>query len=384
MTQEVNFTVPWLDRLKTPEHRTDYRDKATRGLQLRVGIKGAKSFSYVFRLGSKMGRVSLGKYPDISLKTAREKTYEFRRLVALGIDPRSEKIEKLKREQMTVNVMVVKFIQKYAKPENSSWKQAESNLRLYLASTLGRKPIHEVTRPDIHLILDELVERGKHVAANRALAHIRKFFGWLVERGYLDHSPADHIKPRHTEQEREKVLSDDELKAIWISSEAISSPYMAWIRLLILCGQRRLETASMRRSQIRDGCWHMSRSDTKNKQGHIIPLSTQAKSIVDHLLEQDGEYLIKTGLIGDKAINGFSKIKRQIDRLSGVEDWRIHDIRRTASTNLTKLGIDRFIVQKILNHSEKGATKIYDRYSYMDEKREALQKWADRLDEIVK
>jgi integrase len=128
----------------------------------------------------------------------------------------------------------------------------------------------------------------------------------------------------------------------------------------------------------------MSRSDTKNKQGHIIPLSTQAKSIVDHLLEQDGEYLIKTGLIGDKAINGFSKIKRQIDRLSGVEDWRIHDIRRTASTNLTKLGIDRFIVQKILNHSEKGATKIYDRYSYMDEKREALQKWADRLDEIVK
>jgi integrase len=128
----------------------------------------------------------------------------------------------------------------------------------------------------------------------------------------------------------------------------------------------------------------MSRSDTKNKQGHIIPLSTQAKSIVDHLLEQEGEYLIKTGLIGDKAINGFSKIKRQIDRLSGVEDWRIHDIRRTASTNLTKLGIDRFIVQKILNHSEKGATKIYDRYSYMDEKREALQKWADRLDEIVK
>jgi integrase len=128
----------------------------------------------------------------------------------------------------------------------------------------------------------------------------------------------------------------------------------------------------------------MSRSDTKNKQGHIIPLSTQAKSIVDHLLEQEGEYLIKTGLIGDKAINGFSKIKRQIDRLSGVEDWRIHDIRRTASTNLTKLGIDRFIVQKILNHSEKGATKIYDRYSYMDEKREALQKWADRLDEIVR
>ena len=73
-----------------------------------------------------------------------------------------------------------------------------------------------------------------------------------------------------------------------------------------------------------------------------------------------------------------------MDKLSGVNGWRMHDVRRTVSTNLTKLGVDRFILQKILNHTETGTTKIYDRYSYMNEKREALQKWADRLDEIVK
>ena len=383
MTREVNFTVPWLDKLKAPAQREDYRDRSTKGLQLRVGTTGVRSFSYVYRIGRKMGRVSLGKYPDFSLKAARDKTNEYRRLVALGVDPRSEKNEKIKKEQMTVGLMVEEFIEKYAKPKNSSWKQAESNLRLYLISALGKKPIHEVTRPDIHQILDDLVGRGKHTAANRALAHTRKFFGWLVERGYLDYSPVAYIKPRHQEQEREKVLTDDEIRAIWIASEAMSGPYSAWIKLLLLCGQRRLETASLRRSQIIDNCWHLSGEDTKNKQLHIVPLSQQAMAIIDQLLEQDGEFLIKTGRTGDKPVNGFSKAKVQLDRLSGITDWKFHDIRRTVATNLSKLGVDRSLLQRIVNHTDSGVTAIYDRYSYLEEKRDALQKWADKLDDIV-
>jgi len=384
MTKEVNFTVPWLDRLKPPAQREDYRDKSTRGLQLRVSPTGVKSFSYAFRFGSKMGRVTLGKYPDLDLRTARQRTDEFRRLVLLGIDPRSEKREKLAKQQMTVERMVTKFINQYAKPKNTSWKQAECNLRLYLVSALGSQSIHDVTRPSIHAILDALVARGKHTAANRALAHIRKFFGWLVERGYLDHSPADHIKPRYKEQERERVLTDAEIRSIWNASEAMSGPYSAWIKLLLLCGQRRLETASLRRSQILDGCWHLSGKDTKNKQLHIVPLSKQATEIMDQLITQDGEFLIKTGRTGDKPVNGFSKAKVQLDRLSGVTDWKFHDIRRTVATNLSKLGVDRFLLQRIVNHTDSGVTAIYDRYSYLEEKRNALQKWADRLDDIVR
>ena len=383
MTQEVNFTVPWLDRLKPPAQREDFRDKSTRGLQLRVSPQGSKSFSFVFRLGSKMGRITIGKYPDIDLKTARLKTDEFRKLVALGVDPRDAKQDKLSKQQMTVDRMVGEFITRYAKPKNSSWKQAENNLKLYLLGELGNRSIHDVKRQDIHLILDDLVEQGKNTAANRALAHIRKFFGWLVERGYLEHSPADHIKPRHEEQERERVLTDEEIRSIWNAADAMSGPYSAWLKLCFLCGQRRLETASLRRSQIIDGCWHLSGADTKNKQLHIIPLSHQAMAIVDELLNQDGEYLIKTGRTGDKPVNGFSKAKVQLDRYSGVSDWKIHDIRRTVATNLSKLGVDRFLLQRVMNHTDKSVTKIYDRYSYLDEKREALQKWADRLDGIV-
>ena len=83
--------MPWLDRLKAPQKREDYRDRSTRGLQLRVSSTGVKSFSYAFRFGNKMGRVTLGKYPDLDLRSARQKTDEFRRMVSMGLDPRSEK-----------------------------------------------------------------------------------------------------------------------------------------------------------------------------------------------------------------------------------------------------------------------------------------------------
>ena len=384
MSYEVNFTDAWLRKLKPPVEREDFRDRGTRGLQLRSSPSGVKTFSFVFRLGSKMGRATLGRHPDVDLKFARTKADEFRKLVSQGIDPRSEKRTKRRLQEMTVELMVHEFIQTYAKPKNSSWKQAESNLRLYLSNFYGTQPISEVTRADIHQILDDLIARGKQTAANRALAHIRKFFGWLVERGYLNHSPADHIKPRHKESERDRVLSDAEIKAIWNAAEAMSGPYSAWLKLLLLCGQRRVETASMRRSQIIDGSWHLSATDTKNKQPHIIPLPNQAQRLVDQLIEKEDNFLIKSGRNGDRPVNGFSKAKLQMDRLSGVENWKFHDLRRTVATNLTKLGIDRLILQKIINHSERGVTQIYDRYSYMDEKREALQKWADKLDEIIR
>mgnify|MGYP002634414068 FL=1 len=384
MSNEINFTDAWLRKLKPPVGREDFRDRGTRGLQLRSSPSGVKTFSFVFRLGSKMGRATLGRYPDVDLKFARTKADEFRKLVSQGIDPRSEKLEKRRLQEMTVELMVHEFIQTYAKPKNSSWKQAESNLRLYLSNFYGTQPISEITRADIHQVLDDLIARDKQTAANRALAHIRKFFGWLVERGHLNHSPADHIKPRHKESERDRVLSDAEIKAIWNAAEAMSGPYSAWLKLLLLCGQRRVETASMRRSQIIDGSWHLSATDTKNKQPHIIPLPNQAQRLVNQLLEKEGNFLIKSGRNGDRPVNGFSKAKLQMDRLSGVENWKFHDLRRTVATNLTKLGIDRLILQKIINHSERGVTQVYDRYSYMDEKREALQKWADRLDEIIR
>jgi len=384
MNGKIKFTDLWLQKLSRPLGKeVHYGDAACTGLSLKHTDKGVKSFSYTFRLGSKMGRVTLGRYPDVSIRFAREKTEDLRRIVASGIDPRTQKKDRLERSELTVSIMIDRFIEQYAKPKNKSWKQAQYNLITYLVPVLGSYPIGDVTRRDINSILDDLMEQGKGHTANRTLAHVRKFFGWLTERDLLENSPVAHIKRRYREAQRDRELSSEELRAIWHASEALSASYRAWLRLSLLCGQREMETARMRRSQIKEGVWHLSSSDTKNKRLHLVPLSTQAQSIVDNLMECEGDCLLVSGRIGDQPINGFSKLKARLDELSGVEGWKLHDLRASMATNLGKLGYDRFMIMRVLNHKDGGVTAGYDRYSYLNEKKEALQRWADRLDEII-
>lgn len=385
MTSKLKFTDQWLKTLKAdPELEKHFGDVACKGLSLKITKKGVKSFSYTFRLGAKTGRVTLGPYPDVGLGVARNRVEELRRLVVAGIDPRHTRAQEKAQREQTIAEMVPEFIERYAKPKNKSWKQAENNLRLYLVSTLSQHPVSLIKRRDIHAILDKLIEEGKGPSANRALAHIRKFFGWLVERDYIEHSPADHIKKPFTEKRRERVLNDDEIKAIWVAAEALSAPYRAWLRLSLLCGQREMETASMKRSRIEGDLWFLSSNDTKNKRENVLPLSRQAAAIVEQLSQADGEYLLSSGRIGDRPLNGFSKAKAQIDHASGVIDWRFHDLRASVATNLGRLGFDRFTIKLVLNHKDSGVTAVYDRYTYLEEKRQALQTWADRLDEIIR
>ena len=283
----------------------------------------------------------------------------------------------------TVKSMSEEFIQKYARKKNKSWRQAEYNLRLYFVNEFANKPVNQVGRGDILSILDDLTSQGKLTTANRALAHIKRFFGWLVERGYIEHSPATYIKPLYKEKPRERVLSDSEIKAIWDSSGHLSSSYGDCIKLMFLCGQRESETAHLRRSQIEDNIWHLTSDDTKNKMLSLVPLSKQASNIIKITINDDNDYLFTSGRIGDKPINGFSKAKANLNKISKVRNWKFHDIRRTVATNLSKMGYNRMLIKRILNHADGDVTAIYDRYQYINEKREALQSWADKLDEIV-
>ena len=381
---KVKFTDLWLQKLTPPSSgEKHYGDATCSGLGIKHTSNNIKSFRFSFRLDKKTGTITFGKYPDISLRDARQMADEARRLVAKGIDPRKEKQDRRKEAEMTVAVMAKEFIEKYEKPRNRSWKQAEDNLRLHLLPKLGSTPIQQVKRADIHSILDNLLDQGKGTTANRALAHMRKFFKWLVRRDYLEHAPTEQVEQPYQETPRRRLLTDTELRALWHASEALSGPYKAFLRLSMLCGQREAETAHMRRSQISEEGWLLSGADTKNKREHMVPLSRQAREIVNDLLQQEGEFLLKSGVIGDKPINGFSSHKRQVNSLSGVEDWVLHDIRAAVISNLGRLGYSQYLIKKVVNHIEKDVTADYDRYPYYQEKLDALQAWADRLDEII-
>ena len=124
--------------------------------------------------------------------------------------------------------------------------------------------------------------------------------------------------------------------------------------------------------------------DTKNKTPSLVPLSSQALDLINKTDQTDKDYIFTSGRIGDLPINGFSKSKNNINKHSKITDWKLHDIRRTVATNLSKMGYDRLLIKRILNHVDRDVTAIYDRYQYINEKKDALQQWAEKLDKIVR
>ena len=144
------------------------------------------------------------------------------------------------------------------------------------------------------------------------------------------------------------------------------------------------ETAHLRSSQIEDDIWHLTSEDTKNKTPSLVPLSSQVLDLINKTDQTDKDYIFTSGRIGDLPINGFSKAKNNLNNRSKITNWKLHDIRRTVATNLSKMGYDRLLIKKILNHVDRDVTAIYDRYQYINEKRDALQQWAEKLDKIVR
>jgi integrase len=380
MAVRKKFTDSWIKNVSPPDAGRDaYEDSDLSGLVLRVTQSGAKSFCFPYRFGKRTHRLTLGRYPAMSLKEARQKVLAAKTQLHNGVDPRAEKHEKRQAKDLTVAKLVPEFIELYAKPNNKSWKQAEDNLRLYLLPALGDYPIHQVERSDIRRILDKLGADGKRTTANRALAHLRKFFNWLVERDYLEYAPTDGLKKPYPEQRRDRVLTNEELASIWKALNHLRPAHANFVRMLLLTAQRREEVASMRYASVEDTVWRLEGDETKNKQVTLVPLSSHAQAIVSQQNNAEAIYVFSTDTEHRTHVQGYSKIKKQLDDLSGIADWTWHDIRRTVATKIAEQGADQNIIKRILNHTDNSVTSIYNRHDYMKERRLALQAWADWL-----
>ena len=384
MATSKKFTDSWLKSVTPPQTgRDDYTDTDMPGLRLRVTSKGAKSFSYAYRYGAKTHRVTLGRYPALSLKDARIKLLDAKVNVQSGQDPRAEKKKEKTNRDLTVALLADEYIELYQKPKNKTWNQAEDNLRLHILPAIGHYPIHQVERSDIHRILDRLVAEEKGTTANRVLAHTRKFFNWLVERDYLEIAPTDRIKQPAREKKKDRVLSDDELRRIVSALPKMRQAYADFIRMLLFTAQRREEVASMRHAAIDEAVWRLEGKETKNKKATLVPLARQARAIVAQNNNPEAIYVFSTNADHATHVQSYSKIKKQLDELSGVTGWSFHDIRRTVATRLAAQGLSIELVRLILNHTDNSVTAIYNRHSYMNERREALQTWCDWLEDLA-
>jgi integrase len=260
-------------------------------------------------------------------------------------------------------------------------------LNKYVIPKWGNRLIGEITRRDVRDILEGVVDDSP-VTANRLHSQIRKFFGWAVEHEIISVSPVASVKPPADEHAREHVLSDAEVSRVWRGAEEMGWPFGPIVHLLLLTGQRRGEVAGMLWAELdlENALWTLPGTRTKNGRLHEVPLSRQVIGVVKGLPRISASPYVFS-LDGKKPINGWTEHKKKLDKISGLSGWTLHDLRRTAASNMAKLGVSLPVIEKCLNHvsgSFAGIVSVYQRHDYADEKQKALQQWANHVSKLVR
>jgi integrase len=380
------LTAKFVEQVSPPaDGRAEYIDTLLTGFALRVTPKGVKSWSVLYtRPGTgKVGRFTLGKFPAVSLASARELARKALQEVAYGRDPAEEK--KAQRCGDTVAEVVREFINKWAKPRNRSWKDTERTLEREAIARWGSRSMASLRRADVLEVVDDLTAQGKGSMARGALAAIRKMCSWAVERGFIETNPAEGIRLATKTESRDRILTDNETRAVWDATFQLGYPFGDLYRFLMTTGQRLGEAASMTWEQVDGDLWTLPKESTKAGRMHEVPLSPLAMNILNDLPRFEGPFVFTT-TGGEKPVSGFSKAKRRTDQASGVTEWRVHDLRRTAASGIARLGTAPHILSRVLNHSPTstmGVTAVYNRHGYLSEKRQALECWAQHLEDLI-
>jgi integrase len=205
---------------------------------------------------------------------------------------------------------------------------------------------------------------------------------WAIEREYLDTSPAAAIKKRKIEASRDRVLSEEELRKIWRAADKLSNPSRSLVKAWILTGQRRDEVRCMMWNEIDldRALWTLPGARNKGKRDHEIPLAPAMLALLGDRPRQ-GSPVFSTD--SQKPYAGQKRLKAILDRESGVSGWTFHDFRRTASTGMASLHVPQDTIDRVLNHAKTALAGTYNRHQYLDDKRRALEAWAERVAFIV-
>lgn len=368
-----------INAFKPQAKRYEVHDILCPGFSLRVFPTGRKVFTVKYRYGLKQRRLPIGVHPRISLQEARSKAIEALRLVDDGIDPAARR----RQLGMTVEAICGDFIRQYARPRNRSWKEAERILQREFVAVHGQRNIREIKRHDILDMMDGAIERGATYQANRIHSNLRKLFNWCLERDIVDASPVMGTKPPTREEARDRVLTDDEIRAVLRVCNADKYPFRQFVPLLLATAQRRGEVSQMKWSQVDLDAkqWVIPAELSKNGKPHVVPLSEFALRLLSEIPRfPDCDWVFTT--TRRSPISGFSKALRSIQTKSGTCNFRFHDLRRTAASGMARLRIAPHVVEKVLNHISgtiSGVAAVYNRYGYDAERREALDSWGEFL-----
>lgn len=409
-----------------PNRRIEISDTGTPGLRLVIQPSGAKSWAFRYESNGRSAKVTFGPATGtgaLSLAEARDKANEARKLLAQGNDPaehrkaaraaEADRIDAARREARRKDDLVEHVLERFYADHVDGLKSASEVKRLLNKEVKlawkGRR-IDDITRADAIKLIDDIKARGAATTANRTRANARAFFNWCISKGLIEKNPFDRTKPAKAEVSRDRVLDDKEVRLLSLAIERLDWPWRQFFGLVLLTGQRREEIAGMQWAELdlgsKEPVWLLPSNRTKNGREHAVPLAPRSGAILDKqswprvagAQEEESTFVFTT--TGTTSISGFSRAKAKLDATMleiareeaqargddpdkiSLAPWHLHDLRRTAASNMARLGISVSVVEKVLNHVSgtfSGIVSVYQRHDFLAEKRHALTVWADHV-----
>jgi integrase len=399
MASVTGLTDSRLAALKAPASgRVEIPDEKVQGLRIRVSSKGTKTFVLRKRQGEKLHNITLGKYgPRFGLAEARRKARTLLNDLEAGKGAPKPK-RRSQGTRGTFRAMIPDYLA--SKTDLRSHREIERILNGYVLPELGDRMVDTVTRGEVTELLDGIAATAP-VMARAVHAQLSAFYTWAMPRlDRLEANPCRDAGRPAKPKARDRVLSDDELRALWQVADDELLPWGPGLKLLMLTGARRDEifSADWAEFDLKAGEWTIPAERAKNGVPHIVPLSPAALAVVEAIPVIDGSPKLfptrtKAGQ-GERGPSGFSKaqarfraaLDTKLNRET-AEHWTLHDIRRTVATGLQRLGIRFEVTEAVLNHvsgAKGGVAGVYQRHDWKAEKRAALGAWASELERIVR
>jgi integrase len=396
-----NLNEDMIASLTASGGRVELSDTKCRGLQLRVGARGDKSFSVVCRLkgtgiadpesGKRRAgapqRIPIGTWPTVSLEAARVKAVE-----VINAAQRGEAHGAGGASPLTLAVLIDKYVKAKKRDGIRTWAKVESELTRHVVPKFGSVAADKITRKAVHEYLDAMRDDDLPGAAREVRKHLVSLLNWAEDRGHITVNPLRGMQRKDLGKNPDagRALTDAELAAIWKALPRIGYPYGDLIKLWMLTGQRRSDWSQARSAEIDKAAatLEIPRNRYKGQRDHIVPLCPYVVQIVDALPKWDAADFLFSTSDTNVPFSGFSKAKTQLDAIvretiPQLENWRIHDLRVTCKTRLAKLKVPSDVRDAVLGHAKQGLDRIYDKHERLDEKREALELFAAHILSVV-
>jgi integrase len=373
--------------------------KAPRGFGVRVTASGARAFILNYRLRGREHRFTIGAWPDWSALKAVREARILRQRVDRGEDPLKDRapIPAMKSVSSVIDDFMTRYVRNKERPLRSA-DQIQSAFDRLVKPRIGKIGVYELRRSHLAEMLDRVEDEAGPVQADRVRAYLRKALSWYAERDDEFNLNAAFVRvgarANPKERARTRVLSDDELRILWpLLGEA--GTFGALLKTLLLTAQRRDEVANMTWTEMgADGTWTIPAERYKTKRSNHVPLSTAALRVIEAEPKIDGcAYVFPS--CNKTPFSGFGKSKAKLDKdillyaqkrakeVEPLPNWTLHDLRRTAKTLMVRAGVRPDISERVLGHVIAGVEGTYDRHSYADEKRDALEKLAAMIERIL-